>query len=149
YNSFGTSEQIWDESGKMLTEVVNRPLREVTSGDDDFGPPGAGQNDTTPRNIAWMPNGQGIYFLQQDPAPPRAAGAPADTTDAATGRGPGGARRKDHLYQWAAPFDDDSKKVRLETDSRIGVVLFTNDAKAVFVAENPTGTGYVYAVYFD
>ena len=145
YNSFGTSEQIWDESGKMVKEIVNRPLREVTSGDDDFGPPGAGANDSTPRNIGWMPNGQGIYFLQQDPAPARGAGAAADTSDAPQ-RGP---RRKDHLYQWTPPFDASSKKALLESDNRIGGVLFTDDAKTVFVAENATGTGHVYAVYFD
>jgi dipeptidyl aminopeptidase/acylaminoacyl peptidase len=150
YNSFGTSEQIWDESGKAVTEIANRPLREVTGGDDDQpGPPGAGPNDSNPRNVSWMPNGQGIYFLQQDPAPPRAAGAPADTGDAAPQRGPGGARRKDHLYQWTPPFDASSKKVLLDSDTRIGGVLFTDDAKAVFVAENAQGTGHVYAVYFD
>ena len=149
YNSFGTSEQIWDESGKMVRELANRPLREVTSADDDFGPPGAGANDTTPRNVAWMPNGQGVYFLQQDPAPPRAGGAgAADSSDTPQG-GRGGPRRKDHLYQWTPPFDAASKKQLLESDNRIGGVLFTDDAKAVFAAENGNGTGHVYAVYFD
>jgi dipeptidyl aminopeptidase/acylaminoacyl peptidase len=147
YNSFGTSEQVWDTDGKMLTEIVNRPLREVT-GDDDNGFGGQGQNDSTPRNISWMPNGQGLYYLQQDPAPRRGAGVPAgDSADAP--RGQGGARRKDHLYQLTPPFDASSKKQLLESDNRIGGVLFSDDAKTVFVAENPTGTGHVYAVYLD
>jgi len=149
YNSFGTSEQIWDADGKMLKELANRPLREGGGDDDQPGPPGAGANDSTPRNVAWMPNGAGIYFLQQDPAPARGAGAAADTSDAAPQRGPGGARRKDHLYQWTPPFDAASKKALLESDNRIGGVLFTDDAKAVFAAENANGTGHVYAVYFD
>ena len=56
YNSFGTSDQIWDPDGKTLTVVATRPLREVASPDDDFfGPVGAGANDSLPRNIAWMP----------------------------------------------------------------------------------------------
>jgi dipeptidyl aminopeptidase/acylaminoacyl peptidase len=147
YNSFGTSEQVWDTDGKMLTELVNRPLREVTS-DDDNGFGGQGQNDSNPRNVSWMPNGQGLYYLQQDPAPPRAAGAPAgDSADAP--RGPGAARRKDHLYQVTPPFDASSKKQLIESDTRIGGVLFSDDAKTVFVAENPTGTGHLYAVYLD
>jgi dipeptidyl aminopeptidase/acylaminoacyl peptidase len=131
----------------MLTELVNRPLREVTSdGDNGFG--GQAQNDPNPRNITWMPNGQGLYYLQQDPAPRRGAGAPAgDSADAP--RGQGGARRKDHLYQLTPPFDASSKKQLLESDNRIGGVLFSDDAKTVFVAENPTGTGHVYAVYLD
>jgi dipeptidyl aminopeptidase/acylaminoacyl peptidase len=148
YNSFGTSEQIWDTDGKMLTELVNRPLREVTDSDDNgFGGQGGGQNDPMPRNIGWMPNGAGLYFLQQDPAPPRVAGAPADTGETPQGRG--GARRKDRLYQWTPPFDASSKKVLLESDNRMSAILLTDDGKAVFVAENPTGTGHVYAHYFD
>src|SRR4029434_3865181 len=86
----------------------------------------------------------------QDPAPARGAGAAADTTDtSATQPGQGRARRKDHLVQWAPPFDTSSRKVLLESDNRIGVVLFTDDGKSVFVAENANGTGHVYAVYFD
>jgi len=150
YNSFGTSEQIWDTDGKTLAVVAIRPLREVASPDDDFfGPVGAGANDSLPRNIAWMPNGQGIYYLQYDPPPPRGAGAAADTADASAQPGQGRAKRKDHLYQWTPPFDASSKKTLLESDNRIGGVLFTDDAKAVFVAENANGTGHVYAVYFD
>jgi len=147
YNSFGTSEQIWDADGKMLTEIVKRPLREATSDDDQGFGGGGNQNDPNPRNIGWLPNGQGLYFLKQDSAPPR--GAQADTTEGAGQRGQGGARRKDHLYQWTPPFDASSKKLLLESDNRMSGVLFTEDAKAVFVAENPTGTGHVYAVYFD
>jgi dipeptidyl aminopeptidase/acylaminoacyl peptidase len=150
YNSFGTSEQIWDTDGKTLAVVATRPLREVASPDDDFfGPVGAGANDSLPRNIAWMPNGQGIYYLQYDPPPPRGAGAAADTADAIAQPGQGRAKRKDHLYQWTPPFDASSKKALLESDNRIGGVLFTDDAKSVFVAENANGTGHVYAVYFD
>jgi dipeptidyl aminopeptidase/acylaminoacyl peptidase len=150
YNSFGTSEQVWDADGKMVAELVKRPLREVTDNDDGgFGGQGGGQNDPNPRNIGWLPNGAGIYFLQQDSAPPRGAGAAADTGDAAPQGGRGGPRRKDRLYQWTPPFDASSKKVLLESDNRMSAILFTEDAKAVFVAENPTGTGHVYAHYFD
>jgi dipeptidyl aminopeptidase/acylaminoacyl peptidase len=149
YNSFGTSDQIWDADGKMVAEIVKRPLREVTS-DDDQGPGfggGGNQNDPNPRSIGWMPNGDGLYFLQQEAAP---RGAQADTAAEASGqRGQGAARRKDRLYQWTPPFDSSAKKVLLENDGRMSGVLFTDDAKAVFVAENPTGAGHVFAVYFD
>jgi len=149
YSSFGTSEQVWDADGKMLTEIVKRPLREVTEDNDQqqgFGG-GAGANDSLPRNIAWMPDGSGLSFLQQDPAPPR--GAAADTTDTPGQRGQGGPRRKDRLHVWTPPFDANSKKVLLESDNRMGGVLFSEDAKSVFVAENANSTGHVYAVYFN
>src|SRR5688572_23538024 len=50
YNSFGTSDQIWDADGKMVAEIFTRPLREVTSDDDGGFGGGAGQNDPNPRN---------------------------------------------------------------------------------------------------
>jgi dipeptidyl aminopeptidase/acylaminoacyl peptidase len=145
YSSFGRSEQVWDADGRKLAELANRPLREAVEDDDQPGPPGAGANDTTPRNVGWLPNGAGIYYLQQEPAPPRAAGT--DSSDAPQGRG--AARRKDRLVQWTPPFDAGSRKVLLESDNRIGGVLFSDDAKSVFVAENANGTGHVYATYFD
>ncbi|MDF2775204.1 MAG: hypothetical protein K0S86_4704, partial [Geminicoccaceae bacterium] len=149
YNSFGRSDQIWDADGKMLVEISKRPLREVTE-DDDAGPGfGGGQNDPNPRNVSWMPDGIGLYFLQQDSAPARRDGAAADTAEEQGVRGQGGARRKDRLYAWTPPFDAASKKVLHESDNRMSGVLFTEDAKSVFVAENASGTGHVYAVYFN
>ena len=149
YNSFGRSDQIWDADGKMLVEISKRPLREVTE-DDDAGPGfGGGQNDPNPRNVSWMPDGIGLYFLQQDSAPARRDGAAADTAEEQGARGQGGARRKDRLYAWTPPFDAASKKVLHESDNRMSGVLFTEDAKSVFVAENASGTGHVYAVYFN
>ena len=149
YNSFGRSDQIWDADGKMLVEISKRPLREVTE-DDDAGPGfGGGQNDPNPRNVSWMPDGSGLYFLQQDSAPARRGGAAVDTAEEQGARGQGGARRKDRLYAWTPPFDAGSKKVLHESDNRMSGVLFTEDAKSVFVAENASGTGHVYAVYFN
>ena len=145
YGSFGQVEQLWDAEGKMVAELTRRPLR-TGAGDDDFGPPGTRPaSDSGPRSFAWMPNGQGLSFLKQDPAPAR--GAAPDTGD--TPRGPNGARRKDRLYQWLPPFDKGSEKLLLESDNRIGGVLFSDDASMAFVAENVNGTGHVYATYFN
>jgi dipeptidyl aminopeptidase/acylaminoacyl peptidase len=145
YGSFGQVEQLWDTDGRMVAELVKRPLR--TGAADDLVPPPGGArpaNDTLARSFAWMPNGQGLSFLKQEPAPPRAA---ADTGE--TPRGPNAARRKDRLYQWLPPFQKGSEKVLLESDNRIGSVLFSDDASMAFVAENVSGTGHVYATYFN
>jgi dipeptidyl aminopeptidase/acylaminoacyl peptidase len=158
YTSFGQVEQLWDMSGKMVAELGKRPLREE-SGDDD--PPGGAPrpgaaSDTTKRSFGWLPSGTGLYFLQQEPAPRGngGAGAAADSASDApqAGRGPGApgaARRKDRLVAWLPPFDASSQKVLLESDNRIASVLFSDDAKMAFVAENVNGTGVVYAAYFD
>ena len=141
-------------------ELATRPLRESDAGggDDDGPGPRAGA-DTAKRDFQWLPDGS-IAFLQQEPAPNGARGAAnADSTDvvgAASGqplgpRAPGGpaARRRDRLVKWTPPFDASASKALLESDSRIGGVLFSDDAKSAFVAENANGTGHVYAVYFD
>lgn len=145
-SAFGTVDELWDASGTKVVEVARRPLRESDSDQtatNTLGPNVA--NDTARRSLGWMPNGQGLYYLQQEP---RRADADVDTTDAPGGQG-GRARRKDRLYQWLPPFDSSSRKVLIESNNRIGEVLFAEDAKAVFVAENANGVAHVYAVYFD
>ncbi len=155
YQTFGQVEQLWDDAGKMVAELVKRPLRETDAQDDQQpgASPGAARNgaDTVRRNFGWMPNGTGLYFLKQDPAPARNAAAPDDSIGGDTPRGPGGntPRRKDRLVQWMPPFDASSQKVLLESDNRIGSILFSDDAKMVFVGENTNGAGLVYAKYFD
>lgn len=161
YSSFGQSEQLWDASGRRITQLGTRPARLGDGGGDDQAP-GAASGDSARRDFGWMPDGQGLYFLQQDPAPAPAGGDSA-AISAATGRvmaAPAGdsaaggrpapaARRRDRLYRWTAPFETSAPKVLLESDNRIGSVLFSEDASMAFVAENANGTGHVYATYFN
>ena len=138
YGAFAQAEEIWDAAGKKVVELASRPVRESDANEDRVA------GDTARRSFGWMPNGAGLYFLKQEPAPARASG------DSAQGpRGQGAARRKDHLVLWAPPFDASSQKVLLESDNRIGSVLFSDDASMAFVAENAAGTGHVYATYFN
>ena len=146
YTNFAQREELWDAAGKVVTTLVVRPLREGDTPVAD-GPVASQAADTARRNFAWLPNGGGLTFLKQDPAPARGAGA--DTAEAPRGPGANGARRKDKLFTWAAPFATGTEKVVHESDTRMSGVLFTDDAKVAFVAENATGTGHVYAVYFD
>ncbi|MHB1072895.1 MAG: prolyl oligopeptidase family serine peptidase [Gemmatimonadaceae bacterium] len=138
--SFGTEQQVWDLTGKVLATVTKRPLREGDGGDDD--PAARAAQDTAKRSVGWLPDGSGVYWLQQDPAPKGdTAAAPAAEGERATP-----SRRRDHLVQWSAPFDDASRKDLLTSANRIADVLFSPDAKTVFVAENANGTAHVYAV---
>ncbi|MEP7382446.1 MAG: prolyl oligopeptidase family serine peptidase [Gemmatimonadota bacterium] len=146
YSNFAQREELWDATGKMITTLAERPLREGDGPVAD-GPPGTEPADTARRNIGWLPNGAGLYFLKQDPAPPRAAGY--DTSETPRGPGTSGPRRKDHLMTWAPPFAAGSEKTLLESDARVSGVAFSEDAKIAFVAENTGGLGHLYAVYAD
>jgi dipeptidyl aminopeptidase/acylaminoacyl peptidase len=145
-SAFATVDELWDGNGVKVVEVARRPLRESDSDQQATTTPGpSAANDTARRGIGWMPNGQGLYYLQQEP---RRAGedSTADTSDTpATGR----ARRKDRLYQWLPPFDAASRRVLVESNNRMADVLFAEDGRAVFVAETANGVAHVYAVYVD
>jgi len=148
YTNFAQREELWDAAGKVVATLVVRPLREGDTPVAD-GPVASQASDTARRNIGWLPNGAGLYFLKQDPAPARGAGS--DTAAGESPRGPGanGPRRKDKLFTWAAPYAAGTEKSVFESDNRMSGVLFTEDAKMVFVAENAQNTGTVYAVNFD
>ncbi|MFP5355515.1 MAG: S9 family peptidase, partial [Gemmatimonadota bacterium] len=146
YNNFAQREELWDASGTVVTTLVTRALREGDTPVAD-GPTSAEASDTARRNIGWLPNGGGLYFLKQDPAPARTNGA--DSADVPRGPGANGARRKDKLFAWAPPFAPGTERVLHESDTRMSGVLFSEDAKMAFVAENAMGTGHVYATYFD
>ena len=142
YTNFAQREELWTAAGTVVATLVTRPLRE-SDGPVADGPAATQASDTARRGFGWLPNGQGLYYLQQEPAPARAAGDSAEG-----GRGPNGARRKDRLYAWAPPYAAGTATVLHESDARMAGVLFSEDAGMAFVAENAAGTGHVYATYF-
>jgi hypothetical protein len=146
YSNFPQREELWDASGRLVTTLLTRPLREGDGPVAD-GPAATEAADTARRNIGWLPNGGGLYFLRQDPAPARAAGA--DTADSPRGPGANGARRKDKLFVWAPPFAPGSETLLHESDNRMSGVAFSEDARLTFVAENASGTGHLYAIAAD
>ena len=148
YQNFGTLEQIWDGTGKAIAELAKRPLR---SGDNALGddPTGAPPADTGKRSFGWVPNAKGLYYLQLEAAP---RGAQADSTpsdEPAGGRGGRGAARRDHLYIWDAPFTAGSARQVLQSNNRIGDLLWSEDGQLVFAAENANGSSQVYATYLS
>ena len=135
-SSFGNVQQLWAADGRVIAELARRDL-EFDDDDADTRE----QGDTAKRATAWMPNGEGLYYLQQD-APAR-----RDTTADSASAGNSG-RRRDRLYVWRAPFDQAPTQL-LESSARMSDVLFAPDGQTIFVAETSSGTGHVYAVRRD
>ncbi len=164
FSNFGDVEEIWDETGKALVELQKRPLR--TGGADPATPgPGAapggqgaqaGPNDR--RTIAWRPDGNGLSFLQQEPAPARLepAAPPPDAHEQGFGgrRGggaggeqqPTGPRRRDRVMQWLPPFEKDGAKSLYTSEERIGSVSYSADCQTLFMTETTAGSETLYAV---
>ena len=136
YSSFGETEEIWDATGKVLALVVKRPLRDAPDTSDT---PAARRNDGGKRGLAWMPKGEGLYYLE--PIPTR--GRP-ETSDADTSRGR--ATRPDRLVRWLPPFGPGDTTVVHRAEGPISQLAWSADALTFFVATTRSGTGEIYAV---
>jgi dipeptidyl aminopeptidase/acylaminoacyl peptidase len=129
-SNFGTVEQLWDATGKSLTEISRRALVEGSDGTPGGGR-GAGA-DTGRRNLEWNPVGSGMIYLYGD-APAAAPGAQRGNAGR-VGRGLGSGQ-KDGLYQWSAPFGPNDAKPLYEANTRISSAEFSADGKTLFVNE--------------
>jgi dipeptidyl aminopeptidase/acylaminoacyl peptidase len=165
-SSFGSVEEILDTEGKVLAKVTERPInlgvQDDTQPQPDPQAPGdggrGGQTQQGKREIAWRADGQGLTFLEQEPAPPgsgrgrggrpAAAGGDDDSQEEAQ-RGARGPQRKDRLYQWLPPFDEASRKVIYESNARMSNHRFSPDMQTLFITERSGQNTLEYAVHLS
>jgi dipeptidyl aminopeptidase/acylaminoacyl peptidase len=155
-SSFGSREQIWDATGKVLATLRETPLNTGVEPDSAT----RASRELEPRNAMWRPDGAGLSFLELAPAPhrPDTAAAPGNGSRQQGGR----ARRKDRVMLWKPPFDSASLSVAYEANARMSDVTYTKDPDLVFVTEGNTGQrrrfgfgggrnegGKVYGVYLS
>ena len=75
--SFGSIEEVWDADGKLLAKVSDRAINLGVQ--DDTQPPdpaagaggGRGGQQQGKREVAWRTDGQGLTYVEQEPAPAR------------------------------------------------------------------------------
>jgi dipeptidyl aminopeptidase/acylaminoacyl peptidase len=155
-SNFGQIDEVWDDSGKALAKISDRPInlgvQDDTPNPDPQAPPaggggGRGANQTGRREVAWRTDGQGLTFVEQEPAPPRPSTSSgqaspdpnADDQPPAGGRrGAGGGQapqRKDRVFQWAPPFDSASLKAVYENPTRITGHRYSPDMQWLFFSE--------------
>lgn len=151
-SSFGTVEEVWDETGKVLTELNKRELqlggtdpgedelmefwlenagydREQRGGQRGGAQQGAAGPGDGKRSIAWRPDGAGLSFLQREPA--------------VEGNN---AQRKDRVMLWKAPFGEKDVETVYTTDDAISTVSYSADCKTIFVTTTRQGNSVLYAV---
>jgi dipeptidyl aminopeptidase/acylaminoacyl peptidase len=162
-SSFGGKEELWSVDGRVITTLSERPLNEgirQTGPQTDDAPP-AGPMEGNLRNLQWRPDGAGLSYLEQEPAP---EGAGADSAAAPTADSPvrgaaqAGARpqqgaannrRKDRVMLWAPPFTDDTKTVVYESDTRMSSVRYSADGRVLFITEGTGNSQHQYAVFLS
>jgi dipeptidyl aminopeptidase/acylaminoacyl peptidase len=144
-SSFGTTEVVIDGTGRVLAQLVKRPLRETQDARTDTtggrGAPGGGRGgaaaavDTGRRNLAWHPFDPGMIYFKLAPA---VAGQRNDSASASA--------RHDRLMQWLPPFDTSAAgtKQLYETSGRIGAVQFSDNGRIMFVTETSGATNAIF-----
>jgi dipeptidyl aminopeptidase/acylaminoacyl peptidase len=147
-SSFGSIDQLWDGTGRVVAELGRTPLREGETGDDD-APGGFGRgatasaSDTGKRNLQWNPVGPGMVYLQSvfasnEPAGGRAAGRGAGRAGGqAAGRTPTSVR----FMNWLPPYGASDTKLVVEGSSRLTSVAYSVDGRTMFIADS----GLVFA----
>lgn len=146
-SSFGSLQELWDASGKVLATLQTTPLREEGRGGFGGAAAGAGP-DTGKRNIQWNPVGPGLVYLQSvyaasngEARPARnAGGAPSGAAGGAAG-GRGGAPARTlptsvRLIQWSPPFGPTDTKLVYEGGAQLSNVAWSADGRTMFVNDS-------------
>jgi len=160
-NNFGTVEEIWDIEGKVLAKVTERPIN-LGVQDDTQDPPGqdggrGGQAQQGKREVTWRADNQGLSYIEQEPPPPgergrgRAGRGRGDDDEPQEGQrgGRGQQQRPDRLYQWVPPFDEASRKMLYENNTRMQGHRFSPDMTVLFATERQGQNEIQFAVYLD
>ncbi len=159
-SNFGSVQELWDATGKVIATLNTTPLREGAQDGTDAPPGGRGGAvqtgaDTGKRNIQWNPVGPGLVYLQSVFA---AAGngassnaAPAGGTAGRGGRGgaaggrgapgAGGAAGRPQptsvrYMNWLPPFSATDTKLVYEGGAQLSAVTYSVDSKTMFVNDS-------------
>ncbi len=139
-SSAGRVEELWDLDGNvldMLSETeLNTAVRNADQGDDDD------EEEDNRRSMTWAPDGNGIIYLEREPAPDSTE---ADTADAPAEEEEGASRererRMDRVIRWVPPFGEEDTEVLYETSTQIASARFSEDMTILFGTERPGGGG--------
>jgi len=140
-----TTEEIWDRDGNVLaTMEEDEPTLGLQGGDDDD------EDDAPePRDMGWRADGNGLTYLIQDPPPDSTEAAADEPEEEEEDPGARKSRRKDKVIHWVPPFDEDSKTVLYESNTRMSWHRFSPEMDALFISERSGQNNHVYAVYLD
>ena len=139
YGSFATTEEIWDAAGKVVAVINRVPVRESS---DTSSPAARALRDSARRDIAWIPDGRGLTWIEA--VPRRRGGDSADTPQSDPGGR--GSRRAERVVQWTAPFGPADRKVLFQGEGSIADAAFSPDGRVLFVAHSRNSTGEILAM---
>lgn len=142
--SAGRVEELWDRDGNVLDTLsetdLNTAIRNADQDDDD--------DEDPRRSMTWALDGNGLIYLEQEPAPDSTeedTAAAADEEEEEGGRQR--QRRMDRVIRWTPPFDSTSTEVIYETSTRMTSARFSEDMTILFGSERSGQSTHNYAVF--
>jgi len=155
-SNFGSVQELWDMSGKVVATLNKTPLREGERTGDDV-PAGGGRggpqqtaSDTGKRNVQWNPVGAGLVYMQSVFGPggasePNSAAPPGTGRGARGGTGAGRAGQAARpqptsvrYMSWLPPYGPTDTKLIHEGTARMTGVAYSGDGKTMFVGDSGT-----------
>ena len=142
--SFGTVDNLYDMTGKVVSEIQKQKIRNSTVGGRGRGGRGGrdgGGNDK--RNLSWRPDGNGISYLQMEPRKKK------ENEDSEENEEPADEeenKRKDRLFQWLPPYDSTSVTIIYQSSIRISSVSYSQDCQTLFLTQTESGKQHLFAV---
>ncbi|AMW04663.1 S9 family peptidase [Gemmatimonas phototrophica] len=141
--SFGSVQELWDATGKVVATLSTQPLREGGRGDDAGGPARAvASNDTSRRAMQWNPIGPGLLYLQNVPAPPATPPAGGNRNEGGpnnrpTANAPIQVRApRGQVVVWKAPYGPNDTTVLYRGGPQLANVTFSLDSSTMFVSDS-------------
>ncbi|MFC1791590.1 TolB family protein, partial [Gemmatimonadota bacterium] len=145
-NNTGRIQELWDIEGNVLDMLSETELNTSNRdrADDEE------EEDPDPRrSMTWAPDGNGLIYLEQEPAPDSTeadtAAAPAEEEEESRPR----QRRMDRIIRWMPPFDSTSTEVIYETTTRMNSASFSEDMSIIFGTERSGQNTVTWAVFLD
>ena len=151
-SSFGSEEQLWDATGRVVAQLSKRPLREGSFADsaaavaDSIANLTAGQDPMLKGKtiLGWNPRGSGMLVVSLDPKADSIALAAGVATGRAGRGGRGGGTGgpptceqlpavPSKLSTWMPPFGANDFKDVYMSAGRVCGASFTPDGKTLFV----------------
>lgn len=142
-SNFGSVQELWDATGKVITTLARTPLRESARDGADAATI-ATTSDTGKRNLQWNPIAPGLLYVQNVPAPASPPPSPSSGRNGPEGgptmrgtmapmqvRAPRGL-----VVAWKAPYGPNDTTVLYRGGPQLGTVLFSLDSSMMFVSDS-------------
>ncbi len=131
YRSFPRELVVMDMEGNLLSTIRKIPLQEGMSRN-------GGPERDLPRDVAWRPDGKGLYFLWREKGE-KGEDTAEEEEDAEKNK------RKDRLMTLASPFNLEDAEILVESEGTLSDVSFSANGRYAFAGRSKEGKREILA----